>query len=81
MMGGVACAQVHERTLQGDFLMALLKDILARRRAQGRPLKARRPQRPTGACFGCLRVAASKLSFCSCTTVTRHPSSESSPLC
>ena len=34
-------AQVHERTLQGDFLMALLKDILARRRAQGRPLKAR----------------------------------------
>ena len=32
-------AQVHERTLQGDFLMALLKDILARRRAAGRPLK------------------------------------------
>ncbi|CAK0787622.1 hypothetical protein CVIRNUC_010844 [Coccomyxa viridis] len=31
--------EVHERTLQGDFLMALLKDILARRRAAGRPLK------------------------------------------
>ena len=31
--------QVHERTLQGDFLMALLKDILAARRAAGRPLK------------------------------------------
>jgi HrpA-like RNA helicase len=30
---------VHERTLQSDFLMALLKDILANRRAQGRPLK------------------------------------------
>jgi ATP-dependent RNA helicase DHX29 len=30
---------VHERTLQGDFLMALLKDIIAQRRAQGRPLK------------------------------------------
>jgi hypothetical protein len=26
-------AQVHERTLQGDFLMALLKDIIANRRA------------------------------------------------
>lgn len=31
--------QVHERTLQGDFLMALLKDILVARRAAGRPLK------------------------------------------
>ncbi|CAL8464644.1 g4179 [Coccomyxa elongata] len=31
--------EVHERTLQSDFLMALLKDILAKRRARGRPLK------------------------------------------
>ena len=31
--------QVHERTLQGDFLMALLKDIVARRRALGNHLK------------------------------------------
>lgn len=31
--------EVHERTLQSDFLMALLKEILAKRRAQGRPLK------------------------------------------
>ena len=31
--------QVHERTLQGDFLMALLKDILVTRRAARRPLK------------------------------------------
>ncbi len=35
--------QVHERTLQGDFLMALLKDILAARRAAGRPLKVHLP--------------------------------------
>jgi len=33
--------QVHERTLQGDFLMALLKDIVLLRRAQGNPLKVR----------------------------------------
>ena len=33
------CAQVHERTLQGDFLMALLKDLVAQRRAAGHPLK------------------------------------------
>lgn len=31
--------QVHERTLQSDFLMALLKDILAKRRSRGHPLK------------------------------------------
>lgn len=31
--------QVHERTLQGDFLMALLKEILAKRRSMGNPLK------------------------------------------
>ena len=36
---GVVAVQVHERTLQGDFLMALLKDIVATRRAQGNPLK------------------------------------------
>lgn len=38
--GMLLLAQVHERTLQSDFLMALLKDILAQRRARGRPLKA-----------------------------------------
>ena len=32
-------AQVHERTLQGDFLMALLRDIVAARRSSGNPLK------------------------------------------
>lgn len=31
--------QVHERTIQGDFLMALLKDIVAERQLQGNPLK------------------------------------------
>jgi hypothetical protein len=36
--------QVHERTLQGDFLMALLKDIIILRRAQGNPLKVSLPQ-------------------------------------
>ena len=36
---GVVALQVHERTLQGDFLMALLKDIVTTRRAQGNPLK------------------------------------------
>ncbi len=36
--------QVHERTLQSDFLMALLKDILAKRRARGRPLKVSQSQ-------------------------------------
>ncbi len=33
------CPQVHERTLQGDFLMALLKELVVARRAAGRPLK------------------------------------------
>ena len=33
--------QVHERTLQGDFLMALLRDIVAARRSAGNPLKVR----------------------------------------
>ena len=33
--------QVHERTLQGDFLMALLCDIVAARRSAGNPLKVR----------------------------------------
>jgi len=40
MMDGL---QVHERTLQGDFLMALLKDIVLSRRAQGNPLKVSLP--------------------------------------
>lgn len=31
--------EVHERTMQGDFLMALLRALVARRRAAGRPLK------------------------------------------
>lgn len=31
--------QVHERTLQGDFLMALLRDLVISRRAAGNPLK------------------------------------------
>ena len=33
--------QVHERTLQGDFLMALLRGLVPRRRAAGNPLKVR----------------------------------------
>ena len=33
--------QVHERTLQGDFLMALLRDLVISRRAAGNPLKVR----------------------------------------
>lgn len=36
----LCCAlQVHERTLQGDFLMALLRDLLISRRSAGNPLK------------------------------------------
>lgn len=31
--------QVHERTLQGDFLMALLRDLVISRREAGNPLK------------------------------------------
>eukprot|EP00873_Tetraselmis_striata_P037555 jgi/Tetstr1/457819/TSEL_044364.t1 len=31
--------EVHERTLQGDFLMALLKQLIRKRRARGQPLK------------------------------------------
>ena len=31
--------QVHERTLQGDFLMALLRDLVISRRTTGNPLK------------------------------------------
>ena len=48
-LGGVSHVvvdEVHERTLQGDFLMALLRDLVARRRARlaaadpaARPLK------------------------------------------
>jgi HrpA-like RNA helicase len=33
--------QVHERTLQGDFLMALLRGLVPRRRAAGNPLKVK----------------------------------------
>ena len=36
---GAPDVQVHERTLQGDFLMALLRDIVAARRSAGNPLK------------------------------------------
>jgi ATP-dependent RNA helicase DHX29 len=35
----VVVDEVHERTLQGDFLIALLKDLLVHRRAAGFPLK------------------------------------------
>ncbi|KAL4547972.1 hypothetical protein Ndes2526B_g07186 [Nannochloris sp. 'desiccata'] len=35
----VVVDEVHERTLQGDFLIALLKDLLTHRRAAGFPLK------------------------------------------
>jgi ATP-dependent RNA helicase DHX29 len=35
----VVVDEVHERTCQGDFLMALLREMVARRRAAGRPLK------------------------------------------
>ena len=33
--------QVHERTLQGDFLMALLRELIGQRRNEGHPLKVR----------------------------------------
>ena len=39
--GAAMCVQVHERTLQGDFLMALLRELVVARRAAGRPLKVR----------------------------------------
>ncbi len=35
----VVVDEVHERTLQGDFLIALLKDLVVHRRAAGFPLK------------------------------------------
>lgn len=35
----VVVDEVHERTLQGDFLIALLKDLVVHRRAAGHPLK------------------------------------------
>ncbi len=47
-----AYAQVHERTLQGDFLMTLLRDIVASRRAAGNPLKVRRSVCKAAACDG-----------------------------
>jgi len=36
--------QVHERTLQGDFLMALLRDLVISRRTAGNPLKVFLPR-------------------------------------
>ena len=36
--------QVHERTLQGDFLMALLRDLVISRRTAGNPLKVLLPR-------------------------------------
>ncbi|KAL6770572.1 hypothetical protein ACKKBF_B31790 [Auxenochlorella protothecoides x Auxenochlorella symbiontica] len=35
----VVVDEVHERSMEGDFLMALLRDMAAARRAAGRPLK------------------------------------------
>ncbi|RMZ57361.1 hypothetical protein APUTEX25_004195 [Auxenochlorella protothecoides] len=35
----VVVDEVHERSMEGDFLMALLRDMAAARRAVGRPLK------------------------------------------
>lgn len=37
----VVVDEVHERTLQGDFLMALLRDLVHERRKLGKPLKVR----------------------------------------
>lgn len=48
--------QVHERTLQGDFLMALLKDILVARRAAGRPLKVQHYFVTRSASLSCLCI-------------------------
>ena len=48
--------QVHERTLQGDFLMALLKDILVARRAAGRPLKVQHCFVTRSASLSCLCI-------------------------
>lgn len=39
----VVVDEVHERTLQGDFLMALLRDLIHERRKMGKPLKVQRP--------------------------------------
>jgi ATP-dependent RNA helicase DHX29 len=47
----VVVDEVHERTCQGDFLMALLREMVARRRAAGRPLKVTAPA------FECARPA------------------------
>ena len=40
--------EVHERTLQGDFLMALLKDLVLKRRQLEAPLKVRRSSNAKG---------------------------------
>ena len=40
----VLIVQVHERTLQGDFLMALLRDLVISRRTAGNPLKVFLPR-------------------------------------
>ncbi len=40
----VSIVQVHERTLQGDFLMALLRDLVISRRTDGNPLKVNLPR-------------------------------------
>ena len=54
-------AQVHERTLQGDFLMALLRDIVAARRCYGHPLKVLHPHPRRGPA----RAATGRGSSCS----------------
>ena len=56
--GAATRLQVHERTLQGDFLMALLRELVVARRAAGRPLKVRLCRSP---------FAASALSRTACT--------------
>ena len=56
--------EVHERTLQGDFLMALLRDIVTARRAAGNPLKVRCIDSTGGFCWrSCWTVAIACLGW------------------
>ena len=62
--GAATCLQVHERTLQGDFLMALLKELVVARRAAGRPLKVRLCHGPSAA--SALSRTACTVTLCQC---------------
>lgn len=57
--------EVHERTLQGDFLMALLKDLVIARRQMGKPLKVRPlPEGPAHATFQLVMPCVATCKLC-----------------